>query len=110
MYCSIGFPPQRCDLLPNELPLISVIVPSFNAAEFLPAAIESIPCPLFPPLQVIVVDDGSTDRTSDLVRKWPSVNYLRQANAGPAAARNAGIAAASSDLLAFLDADDLWTA
>jgi len=57
---------------------------------------------------VIVVDDGSTDTTPEVVRDFPSVRYLRQANAGCGPARNTGVHAASGDLLAFLDHDDLW--
>lgn len=94
---------------PKEQPPISVIVPSFNAAKFLPTAIDTIRAQQYPHLEVIVVDDGSTDDTAEVVRPWPDVTYIRQENAGPSAARNRGIAAASSDILGFLDADDRWT-
>ena len=94
---------------PSEQPLISVVVPSFNAAEFLPSALETIRAQRYANLEVMVVDDGSTDGTAAVVRQWPEVRYIRQENAGPSAARNAGIAAASGEILGFLDADDRWT-
>jgi glycosyltransferase involved in cell wall biosynthesis len=93
----------------NDRPLISVIVPSWNAADFLPEALESIRAQSYSPFEMIVVDDGSTDHTPRLAQDWADVCYLRQENQGPSAARNAGIEAARGELLAFLDADDLWT-
>jgi glycosyltransferase involved in cell wall biosynthesis len=90
-------------------PLISVIIPAWNAADFLPEAIASIRSQTYAALDVIVVDDGSTDGTAALIEEWPGVRYLRQGNSGPSGARNAGIDAAQGELLAFLDADDLWT-
>jgi glycosyltransferase involved in cell wall biosynthesis len=90
-------------------PLISVIIPSWNAAGFLPEAVESIRAQKYAPLEIIVVDDGSTDRTAELIRSWSDVRYLWQENQGPSAARNTGIDTARGELLAFLDADDLWT-
>jgi len=90
-------------------PLISVIIPTYNAARFLPEAIASVRQQGYEPLEIVVVDDGSTDETSDLIDNWPEICYVNQYNQGAAAARNAGIQAARSDLLAFLDVDDLWT-
>jgi glycosyltransferase involved in cell wall biosynthesis len=90
-------------------PLISVIIPTYDAARFLPEAIASIQQQNYAPLEIIVVDDGSTDDTRSVVAAWPNIRYLHQENQGPAAARNAGIRAAQSELLAFLDVDDLWT-
>ncbi|MCI0492232.1 MAG: glycosyltransferase family 2 protein [Planctomycetes bacterium] len=95
--------------MPPEKPLISVVVPAFNAASFLPEAVASIRAQRHEPLEIILVDDGSTDPTAKLVQSWSDVRYIRQPNQGPSAARNTGIDAARSDLLAFLDADDLWT-
>jgi hypothetical protein len=90
-------------------PLVSVIVPVFNAAHMLPAAIASLLAQNYPKLEIIVVDDGSTDALTEAVASLSvEVRFLRQANGGPAAARNLGIRAASGDLLAFLDADDMW--
>ena len=89
--------------------LVSVVIPAYNAARFLPDAIASIRQQSYEPLEIILVDDGSTDETRSLVERWPDVRYLHQQNQGAAAARNAGIQAARGDLLAFLDADDVWT-
>jgi glycosyltransferase involved in cell wall biosynthesis len=93
----------------EQHPLISVIIPTYNAARFLPEALGSIRQQAYEPLEIIVVDDGSTDGTKSLMAELPDVRYLHQSNQGPAAARNAGIQAARGDLLAFLDVDDLWT-
>jgi glycosyltransferase involved in cell wall biosynthesis len=90
-------------------PLISCIVPAYNAERFLKAALDSILGQTYSPLEVIVVDDGSTDGTAGVVRGYGGrVRSLRQANAGHASARNAGVRAARGELVAFLDADDLW--
>jgi glycosyltransferase involved in cell wall biosynthesis len=88
-----------------------VVVPAFNAEATVGACLEalgsqSVPGELY---EVIVVDDGSTDGTGAVVARFP-VKAVRQDNRGPAAARNRGIAAARGELLAFLDADDLWLA
>ena len=93
----------------DQNPLISVIIPTFNAGRFLPDAIASIREQSHEPLEILLVDDGSTDETKGLAEQWPDVRYLRQTNQGAAAARNAGIHAARGSLLAFLDADDVWT-
>jgi glycosyltransferase involved in cell wall biosynthesis len=90
-------------------PLISVIIPTYNAARFLPDAIASVRQQGYDPLEIIVVDDGSTDETRSLMANWREVRYFHQQNQGAAGARNTGIQAARSDLLAFLDVDDLWT-
>jgi glycosyltransferase involved in cell wall biosynthesis len=94
---------------PAETPLISVIIPTYNAARFLPEAIASVLQQSYEPLEIVVVDDGSTDETRSLMANWPEVRYLYQKNQGAAGARNTGVRAARSDLLAFLDVDDLWT-
>jgi glycosyltransferase involved in cell wall biosynthesis len=87
--------------------LISVIIPVYNAACFLADAIGSVFSQNYSQIQTIVVDDGSTDNSADVVRRF-AVSYIRQPNAGIAAARNTGVLAARGSLLAFLDADDLW--
>ena len=90
-------------------PSVSCIVPVFNGAAYLEQAIASALGQTKSPLEVILVDDGSTDATPEVAGRLGSgVRYVRQANAGPAAARNRGIELARGDLLAFLDADDLW--
>jgi glycosyltransferase involved in cell wall biosynthesis len=92
-----------------QSPVVSVIVPVFNGERFLAQAIDSVLAQRYEPLDLIVVDDGSTDATPAIAnRAGVQLRYLRQANAGPAAARNTGIAAARGELLAFLDCDDLW--
>ncbi len=90
--------------------MTSVIIPVFNGERFIGAALESVRAQTRPVGEVIVVDDGSSDGTLDVVARFPDVVVLRQANAGPAAARNRGIAAAHGEYLAMLDADDLWPA
>ena len=91
-------------------PLVSVVIPSFNSALYIGAAIESIDAQNYRPIEIIVVDDGSTDDTEQAVRLFNHVHYVRQGNAGPAKARNVGIRMAQGEFIAFLDADDLWTA
>ncbi|MBV9818561.1 MAG: glycosyltransferase [Solirubrobacterales bacterium] len=88
----------------------SVVIAAHNAQRTVRAAIASALGQTRPPLEVIVVDDGSTDATGELVEKIddPRVRLLRRPNGGPSAARNTGIAAARGDCVAFLDSDDLW--
>jgi glycosyltransferase involved in cell wall biosynthesis len=90
-------------------PLVSCVVPVYNGEAFLREALDSIYAQTHRPLDVIVVDDGSTDGTRALVARYPRpVRYLWQANAGPATARARGLRAARGDFIAFLDSDDLW--
>jgi hypothetical protein len=90
-------------------PLVSVIIPVFNGAAFLKDAVASLLAQHHPELEIIVVDDGSTDALDDAIDGLPiQVRVLRQANAGPAAARNLGLRAVSGDFIGFLDVDDLW--
>lgn len=86
----------------------TVIIPVFNGERYIGAALASVRAQTRPVDEVIVVDDGSTDGTLDVLRNFPEVVVLQQANAGPAAARNRGIEAAHGDYLAMLDADDMW--
>ncbi len=89
---------------------LSVVIPAFNAARTIRAAVGSTLRQSVPVLEVIVVDDGSTDATAQVVAGIddPRVRLVSRANGGPSAARNAGIAAARGEWVAFLDADDLW--
>ncbi len=88
---------------------ISVVVPTFNAGTLIETALKSALDQSRPPLEVIVVDDGSTDVTPQILKEWePQIRVLRQANRGPAAARNVGVQASHGSCLAFLDADDYW--
>jgi glycosyltransferase involved in cell wall biosynthesis len=90
-------------------PLVSVVIPVFNGERFLREAVQSVLDQRYPPLEIIIVDDGSTDGTATVARDLPkTVRYLHQTNQGPAAARNRGIEHAKGGLIAFADADDLW--
>lgn len=90
-------------------PLVSVIIPVFNGEQFLAEAVESVLAQQYAPIEIVIVDDGSTDGTAAVVKSLPeTVRYLSQANQGPAAARNRGIEQACGTLIAFADADDLW--
>lgn len=89
--------------------LISVIIPAYNAERYLPEAIDSVLAQTCPAGEIIVVDDGSSDGTPRLAERYRAgVRWLSQENQGSGAARNRGIEAARGELLAFLDADDLW--
>ncbi len=89
---------------------VSVVIPTYNRAQFLPRALDSVLRQSAAELcDIVVVDDGSTDDTADVVaRHGGAVRLLRQANAGAAAARNAGIRASDGEFVAFLDSDDEW--
>ncbi len=89
-------------------PLVSVIIPVYNGASYLAAAIESVFAQTYTPIEIIVVDDGSTDGSAIIAGAFPKVHLLTQPNRGVADARNAGLAAAQGELIAFLDHDDLW--
>lgn len=92
------------------MPSVSVVIPAYNAAAFIEEALHSAESQTYPIHEIIVVDDGSTDRTVECVRRYgsPKIRLICRANGGSASARNAGIRAASGELVAFLDADDLW--
>ena len=91
---------------------VSVIVPTYNCASFIGEALESIFLQTYQPHEIIVIDDGSTDNTSDIVRsmsiKDRKLKYIYQKNAGVSRARNAGLEISSGDFISFLDADDIW--
>jgi glycosyltransferase involved in cell wall biosynthesis len=90
--------------------LISVIVPAFQREQHLGATLSSIIAQSYSPLEIIVVDDGSTDKTATVAQSYRQVRYVFQSNQGPPAARNTGLANCNGGLIAFLDADDLWPA
>jgi glycosyltransferase involved in cell wall biosynthesis len=88
---------------------ISCVIPVYNGERFLAEALDSVLAQTRPPEEIVVVDDGSTDDTPRVAARYAGqVHYLRQDNRGHAAARNRGIEATSGELVAFLDADDLW--
>src|SRR6266508_897311 len=89
--------------------LVSVVIPNYNCGRFLEETLESVFAQAYPAVEVIVVDDGSTDDSLQVLEKYAGrVNVIRQANQGVSAARNAGIRASHGELVALLDADDLW--
>src|SRR5215212_9690625 len=87
-------------------PLVSVVIPCYNQAHFLSEAIESVLAQTHPNFEIIVVDDGSTDNTSEVAARYPGVRHIRQDNQGLAAARNTGLRESKGTCLVFLDADD----
>lgn len=87
-------------------PFVSVVMPVYNAEKFLPEALESVLAQDYAPFEVIVIDDGSTDGTAQVVERYPEVTCIRQENAGASAARNTGIAAATGEWVANVDGDD----
>lgn len=91
------------------MPIVSVVVPTYNAAAYIGMAIDSVLAQSFKDVEVIVVDDGSVDDTAAVMSRYgPPIRYLRQENSGVAAARNRGIKESSGRYVAFLDADDTW--
>lgn len=91
-------------------PLVSVVVAVFNYGRYIDEALTSIFDQPYRPIEVIVVDDGSTDDSADRADRYPGVTVIRQPNRGVSAARNAGVAVATGEFVAFLDADDVMTA
>ena len=94
----------------NKTTLVSVIIPTYNSDKFIAQSVQSVLEQTYPPYEVIVIDDGSTDGTKDVLRQFSnSIKYFYQVNRGPASARNAGIKMARGEYISFQDADDLWT-
>lgn len=92
------------------MPLISVIVPAYNAEKTIQESVDSVLGQTFTDFELIVIDDGSTDGTLDILKDIPDprLQVISQPNSGPPRARNHGVAVAQGDYFAFLDADDLW--
>lgn len=98
----------RCAIMKYK-PLVSVIIPSYDSARFVVAAVQSALAQTYSPVEIIVVDDGSTDDTRErLLSCVGPVRYVYQSNGGPSKARNRGLQEARGELIAFLDADDQW--
>ncbi len=93
----------------TKRPLISCIVVVYNGERFIAAALDSVRAQSWRPIEIIVADDGSTDRTAEIVAGYgDEVRFVTEETAGPAATRNLGLAAATGEYVAFLDGDDLW--
>jgi glycosyltransferase involved in cell wall biosynthesis len=93
----------------SERPFVSVIIPAYNAEAFLSEAVESVLRQVYSPLEIIIVDDCSTDGTATIASSFRgSILCVSQSRGGPAAARNMGLSLARGDVISFLDADDLW--
>ena len=95
------------------MPTVDVIIPAYNAASFLPSAIQSVLAQTFDDWRIVLIDDGSTDNTAGVIAPYrqqlgPKLLYLYQPNTGLPAARNAAIRSSSAPFLALLDADDIW--
>jgi glycosyltransferase involved in cell wall biosynthesis len=103
---------SRMDSTISPAPVLStsVVIPAFNAERYLAQAIESVLAQTSPVREIVVVDDGSTDATAAIAQRHARVTYVRQANAGVAAALNHGSRVAQGELIAFLSADDVWDA
>ncbi|MGF1522701.1 MAG: UDP-glucose 4-epimerase GalE [Leptolyngbyaceae cyanobacterium] len=112
----IGFAPEVSQPVATQLlesmPLVSVVIPAHNAETFLAKTLASIQSQTYSDLEILVIDDGSSDRTPDIVREFAQldsrIQLFQQANAGVAAARNCGIQNAKGEFIAPIDADDLW--
>ena len=88
--------------------LVSVVIPVYNCERYLCSAIESVLAQTYSPIELIVVDDGSTDGSADIAKGYTSLHYYFQSNRGIGTARNSGVDLARGDFFAFLDADDIW--
>jgi glycosyltransferase involved in cell wall biosynthesis len=88
---------------------VAVVIPVHNGERYLGEALDSVLSQTLAPANIIVVDDGSEDATSEVARRFgPRIDYVRQDRSGAASARNRGVAMTTNDLIAFLDADDVW--
>lgn len=90
----------------SDRSLVSIVIPCFNQAEFIGEAINCALGQTYKPVEIIVVDDGSTDNSAEIASGFPGVTVLRQENTGVSMARNAGVAASRGDYIVFLDGDD----
>jgi glycosyltransferase involved in cell wall biosynthesis len=93
----------------NNNPLVSVIIPVYNGDRYLKESIESVLAQDYQPLEIIIIDDGSTDNSANIAKSFgEKITYYYQENTGHGGAINYGVELAKGDYLAFLDADDLW--
>jgi hypothetical protein len=96
---------------PERMPLVSVVIPAYNAAAYIPSTLDSVFAQTLSDYEIIVVNDGSPDTPAlenVLQSYFPKIRYIKQENRGPSNARNSGIQAARGKYVAFLDSDDLW--
>ncbi|MBO9684194.1 MAG: glycosyltransferase family 2 protein, partial [Flavisolibacter sp.] len=89
-------------------PLVSVIMSAYNAEAFIEQSIKSVMDQTYDNYELIICDDGSVDKTAEIIKRYPSVQYLYQNNQGQGAGRNHAANHAKGDYLAFIDADDRW--
>ena len=87
---------------------ISVVIPTYNRYDFLKRALTSVYAQTYLPKEVIVIDDGSTDNTSQIQKDFPAIKYIYKENSGVSSARNTGIKSSTYEWIAFLDSDDIW--
>jgi len=88
---------------------VTVIIPAYNCAQFISEAIESVLAQIYKDYEIVVVDDGSTDTTAEVLKKYKGkISYVYQANGGPSKARNTGVVNSNGEYIAFLDQDDAW--
>jgi len=92
----------------GQMGLVSVLIPVFNAAKYIGEALQSVYLQNWEPMEIIVVDDGSTDGSGEIAATFPGVKVFRQANGGLSRARNSCMERAQGEWIAFLDADDRW--
>ena len=93
----------------NDEPKVSIIIPTYNQSQYLEEAIESALNQTYKNIEIIIVDDGSTDNTPEVIKSFDNkIIYIQQKNKGASSARNTGIKKANGEYIAFLDADDMW--
>jgi glycosyltransferase involved in cell wall biosynthesis len=92
----------------GEPGLASVVIPVYNGADYLAEAVESVLAQYYRPLEVVAIDDGSTDGSAEILARYPQVKVITQPNGGCTVARNRGIAATRGEYVAFIDQDDRW--
>ena len=92
----------------NDRPKVSVVVPCYNQGQYIDEAVDSVLDQTYQGFEIIIVNDGSTDSTLEIINRYGSVKCIYQQNAGLSAALNQGLAVATGDFFAFLDADDIW--
>ena len=92
----------------DDTPLVSIIMPVYNGEKYVNQSLESLFKDVYRPIEVIAVDDGSSDNTAHIIGQYENVRYVYQDNEGVASARNKGIAVSRGAIIAFLDCDDIW--